>query len=115
MGNIILKKYRYNELLLEIDQQSIEIILDRDTDPANKTLKEYGFDTKRYFITVNISVTENGYLSPGDYDTPDEYNVESTEINIELVSIHLGEQNIQIGSEYMDGLVDAVKNILMIC
>ena len=113
MEKLNLREYRYDELLREISNESIEIILNRDTTPATGSKKEWGFDTKHYFITVNISVTEKGYLSPGDYETPDEYVITKRQIDVELISIHLDETKIVVG-EYLDGLVGAIEGILNI-
>ena len=108
---IKLTKYRLNEILSEIENESIEIILDE----GRKTIKEYGFDTKRYFITIDIDVTEKGTYYEGDgIDYPPEFTVDKTDINIELVSIHLDEKEIEVG-EYLDKIVMAVRGIIDIC
>jgi len=112
---IQLRKYRLNEILLEIENESIEVILDRDGDVGIKTIKEWGFDTKHYFITVNIDVTEKGTHDPGDHENEPQFTVDKTNINIELISIHLDETEIEISKDYIDKIVLGIIRIVEVC
>ena len=103
-----LREYRLNEILSEIDNESIEVILDE----GSKTINDWGFDTKHYFITVNIDVTETGTTDPGDHENEPEFNVDKTEINIELISIHLYETEIEISTDYKDKIVLGISKII---
>ena len=101
-----LNNNQLEQLLLEIEEESLNIILD----DGSITLQDYLFETKNFDLIINIDVYELTERCTGDYHNEPQCTI-NTKTDIEIVSISLE------GVEYLTDntrVSEGVKGVLMV-